>query len=123
VAESHSLEELVELVTQGTLEVWVEAIEGVLLQVGHLIPWVQDRLVLIGAWESQLDADAAVLRPLALATLCSNGASLFSKANKVWLPWASVTAIPLPVQVLKSAFVELKNLQKFHQVEVKVENL
>jgi hypothetical protein len=49
VAESHSLEELVELVTQGTLEVCVEAIEGVLLQVGHLIPCVQDRLVLIGA--------------------------------------------------------------------------
>lgn len=55
-----SLEELVELAAQGPLHVRVQPIERVLLQVRHLVPRVEDRLVLVGAREGQLDADAAV---------------------------------------------------------------
>lgn len=78
-----SLEDLVELAAQGVLEVGVEPVEGVLPQVGHLVPRVQNRLVLVRAGESQLDADAAVDRPLALAALRPDGACLFAKADEV----------------------------------------
>ena len=117
-AVPNSLEELVELAGQGVLEVGVEPVKGVLPQVGHLVPWVQNRLVLVSAWESQLDADAAVDRPLGLAALCSDSTSLFPEANKVRLAWTSTTTILLPVQVLKSAFLELKYLDKSHQFQI-----
>lgn len=114
-----SLEDLVELAAQGVLEVWVEPIQGVLPQVGHFVPWVQNRLVLVCTRESQLDADAAVDRPLAFAALRPDSACLFAKADKVWLAGASTTAILLPVQVLKPAFIELKYLWKNRQVAVR----
>jgi hypothetical protein len=107
-----SLEDLVELAAQGVLEVGVEPVEGVLPQVGHLVPRVQNRLVLVRARESQLDADAAVDGPLALAALRPDGACLFAEADEVRLAGASATAVLLPVQVLESAFVELKYLRK-----------
>jgi hypothetical protein len=45
-------------------------------QVGHFVPWVQNRLVLVCTRESQLDADAAVDRPLAFAALRPDSACL-----------------------------------------------
>jgi hypothetical protein len=51
---------------------------------------------------------------IVLADISSDGTSLLAKANEVWLPRASTTPILLPVQVLKPAFVEFKNLEK-HQ--------
>jgi len=74
--------------------------------------------MLVGAWESQLDADAAVDGTLGLAALCSDSTSLFPEANKVRLACTSTTTILLPVQVLKSAFLELKYLDKSHQFKI-----
>lgn len=107
------LKELVILTSQRVPEVGIQAVEGILPKVLYLIPWIENRKMLVCTRKSQLYPNAAIYRtPSIFTAWCFNGTVLFVETNESGVSWAFSTSISFPVQILQSTLLKLEYLQQ-----------
>lgn len=109
--DSEELENIAKLAGKGALEVRKQPIERILPEFGDLVPWIENSIVLIGAWERQLYAYAAVdWTTFRRAARRLDRAVLAAEANEGLLPGTLAAPIFLPVQIHHRALLELEDL-------------
>lgn len=107
------LKELVILTSQRIPEVGIQAVEGILPKVLYLIPWIENREMLVCTRKSQLYPNTAIYRtPSIFTAWCSNGTVLFVETNESGVSWAFSTSISFPVQIFQPTLLKLEYLQQ-----------
>lgn len=111
---SRVLKEVVILASERISEIGIQAIERILPKVLHLIPWIENREMLIRTRKGQLYPETAIYRtPSVFTAWWFDGTVLFVKTNKIGVSCAFSTPIPLPIQVLQPTLLKLEYL---HQI-------
>lgn len=111
-ASTAALEEAAELAGQRVLEVGEEPEQGVLPELGHLVPRVEHGLVPVRAGERELDPGAALHLPALAPAARRPDRAAAVHAREVGAPGARRAPAGLPEQVLERALLELQDLKR-----------